>query len=75
MPLVRDLVWTIQRQEHVQRKGQPPIRSGDNWQLLVPVSMEGEGEMLSVSISESWQSSHSSLRSTINTFLRLKPVI
>lgn len=30
---------------------------GDNWQLLVPVSTEREGEMLSVSISESWQSS------------------
>lgn len=54
---------------------QPFILLGDNWQLLVPVSTEEEWEMLSVSISESWQSSHSSLQSTINTFLRLKTAI
>lgn len=52
-----------------------PSSRGDEWQLLVPASMEGEGELLSVSISESWQRSHSSLQSTINTFLGLKPAL
>lgn len=78
MPSVRDLARHCSVRSICKgRDGlhQPPILLEDNWQLLVPVSMEGEGEMLSVSISKSWHSSHSSLQSTINTFLRLKPAI